>query len=102
MKILQSIAEIFPTRSLTETFAFVTTLVKLTCERKKAELNLLEQSLNGSCGESAGPGRPISVPAVAQNFQGIQDLNAGDLTNFDWDAFFKADIPILDNSLLFS
>jgi hypothetical protein len=106
MDALQTIAEFFPTRSLTEALNFLRTLVKLTCDRKRAELMFLEDSLKDKSGVT-NLEQPISVTDIAQNDQSLSgglftpDLNSADFTNFDWHAFFKADIPVLDSSMLF-
>ncbi|TVY92515.1 Transcription factor [Lachnellula willkommii] len=104
MNALQTVAEYFPSRSLTETLGFLRTLVKLTCDRKRTELDFLEQSLQD---KSATNLEPVgSVIGVGQNDKRLScgtftpDLNSGDFLNFDWDAFFKADIPVLEYSVI--
>ena len=105
MNALQTVAEYFPSRSLSETLGFLRTLVKLTCDRKKAELVYLEESLKDKPRvtnlEQVGP-----IRGIAQNDQKLSgdtfttNLNSEDFVNFDWDAFFKADIPVLDYSVI--
>lgn len=104
MDALQTVSEYFPSRSLTETLGFLKTLVKLTCDRKRTELDFLEQSLQDKGVTNLEP--VGSVIGVAQNDQRLSsgtftpDLNSTDFINFDWDAFFKADIPVLDYSVI--
>ncbi|TVY34180.1 Transcription factor [Lachnellula subtilissima] len=105
MNALQTVAEYFPSRSLSKALGFLRTLVKLTCDRKKAELDFLEESLKDKSRvtnlEQVGP-----VTGMARNEQRpsggtfAPNLNSEDFINFDWDAFFKADIPVLDYSVI--
>ncbi|TVY43365.1 Transcription factor [Lachnellula occidentalis] len=103
MNALQTVAEYFPSRSLTETLGFLRRLVKLTCDRKKAELDFLEGSLKDQSSVT-NPEPVSSVTGLPQNdlrfSGGAFTPNSADFINFDWDAFFKADIPVLDYSVI--